>query len=66
MAASVPAMPSRPRRITSEAHSPAVVLLPGCRAAADASHLVNTSWEEVKRGLVRIRDRGLDRGGPSR
>jgi hypothetical protein len=28
--------------------------------------LVNTSWEEVKRGLVRIRDRGLDHGGPSR
>ncbi len=28
--------------------------------------LVNTSWEEVKRALVRVRDRGLDRGGPSR
>ncbi len=28
--------------------------------------LVNTSWEDVKRGLARVRDRGLDRGGPSR
>jgi hypothetical protein len=28
--------------------------------------LVNICWEEVKRGLVRIRGRGLDRGGPSR
>jgi hypothetical protein len=28
--------------------------------------LVNTSWEEVKRALTRVRDRGLDRGGRSR
>jgi Nucleotidyl transferase AbiEii toxin, Type IV TA system len=28
--------------------------------------LVNTTWEDVKRGLIGIRDRGLDRDGPSR
>ncbi len=28
--------------------------------------LVNITWEDVKRGLIRIRDRGLDRGRPSR
>jgi hypothetical protein len=28
--------------------------------------LTKTSWEDVKRDLVHIRDRGLGRGGPSR
>ena len=28
--------------------------------------LVNTTWEDVKRGLIRIHDRGLDRGGRAR
>jgi len=36
MAASVPAMPSRPRRITSEAHSPAVVLTTIVRSSIKA------------------------------